>query len=42
MEFGKLIREDGQVLYEISQIGKFDSFEVWIYDGETKWIMMLN
>ena len=31
---GKLIREDGQILYEMSQIGKFDSFEIWIYGGE--------
>lgn len=34
MEFGKIIREDGQILYEMAQIGKFDSFEIWIYGGE--------
>lgn len=34
MEFGKTIREDGQVLYEMAQIGKFDSFEIWVYSKE--------
>lgn len=31
---GKIIREDGQILYEMAQIGKFDSFEIWVYGGE--------
>jgi hypothetical protein len=34
MNFGEIIREDGQILLEMANIGSFDGFTIYIYGSE--------